>query len=183
MYAVASRQTSSRRGSSSATTRSSASPSATPQKPLPRAKAVRITWALGPSSLRRRKPLYRLLVDEHVELTPSAITQQGEHKEYHRRRRRPADLATAPASGFRRQEVCIGGINASNTSRVMWQSKLPSKSLDGVAVVSAIMGAADPEASARELGQLVKAAPAFGRRRRVSAGPLPRGVAQAGRGE
>ncbi|KAI1755522.1 Hydroxyethylthiazole kinase family-domain-containing protein [Xylaria castorea] len=57
--------------------------------------------------------------------------------------------------------VCIGGINASNTSRVVWQSRVPGKGLDGVAVVSAIMAAADPEASARELGQLVKAPPAF----------------------
>ncbi|KAI0913009.1 Hydroxyethylthiazole kinase family-domain-containing protein [Ustulina deusta] len=57
--------------------------------------------------------------------------------------------------------VCIGGINASNTSRVVWQSTAHGKSLDGVAVVSAIMAAADPEASARELVQLVKASPAF----------------------
>ncbi|GAW22302.1 hypothetical protein ANO14919_118380 [Xylariales sp. No.14919] len=57
--------------------------------------------------------------------------------------------------------VCIGGINASNTSRVVWQSTAHGKSLDGVAVVSAIMAAADPEVSARELSQLVKAPPAF----------------------
>ncbi|KAI1122704.1 Hydroxyethylthiazole kinase family-domain-containing protein [Nemania abortiva] len=56
--------------------------------------------------------------------------------------------------------VCIGGINASNVSRVVRQSSVPGKSLDGVAVVSAIMAAADPEASARELGQLIKAPPA-----------------------
>ncbi|KAI1368408.1 Hydroxyethylthiazole kinase family-domain-containing protein [Xylaria arbuscula] len=57
--------------------------------------------------------------------------------------------------------VCIGGINASNTSRVVWQSSVQGKSVDGVAVVSAIMAAADPEESARELSQLVKASPAF----------------------
>ncbi|KAI3337457.1 TMP-TENI-domain-containing protein [Xylariaceae sp. AK1471] len=57
--------------------------------------------------------------------------------------------------------VCIGGINASNTSRVVWQSAGHGKSLNGVAVVSAIMAAADPEAAARELRQLVKAPPAF----------------------
>jgi thiamine-phosphate diphosphorylase/hydroxyethylthiazole kinase len=57
--------------------------------------------------------------------------------------------------------VCIGGINASNTSRVVWQSTGYGKSLDGVAVVSAIMAAADPEAAARELGRLVKTPPAF----------------------
>lgn len=57
--------------------------------------------------------------------------------------------------------VCIGGINASNTSRVMWQSASHGKSLDGVAIVSAIMAAVDPEAAARELGRLVKKPPAF----------------------
>ncbi|KAI0199605.1 Hydroxyethylthiazole kinase family-domain-containing protein [Astrocystis sublimbata] len=57
--------------------------------------------------------------------------------------------------------VCIGGINASNVSRVMWQSSVPEKKLDGVAVVSAIMAAVDPEASARQLGQLVTALPPF----------------------
>ncbi|KAI1822939.1 TMP-TENI-domain-containing protein [Xylaria intraflava] len=57
--------------------------------------------------------------------------------------------------------VCIGGINASNVSRVVWQSTAQGKSIDGVAVVSAIMAAKDPEASARELGKLVKAPPVF----------------------
>lgn len=62
--------------------------------------------------------------------------------------------------------VCIGGINASNVSRVVWQSGDPSgrgRSLDGVAVVSAIMGAADPAAASRELLRLVKTPPAFAR--------------------
>ncbi|KAI1197363.1 TMP-TENI-domain-containing protein [Nemania serpens] len=59
--------------------------------------------------------------------------------------------------------VCIGGINASNVSRVVWQSAIRGRSLDGVAVVSAIMAAADPEASARELGALIRAPPAFAR--------------------
>jgi thiamine-phosphate diphosphorylase/hydroxyethylthiazole kinase len=57
--------------------------------------------------------------------------------------------------------VCIGGINASNLSRVLWQSTANCKALDGVAVVSAIMAAVDPEASARELRQLVKIPPPF----------------------
>ncbi|KAI1505605.1 TMP-TENI-domain-containing protein [Biscogniauxia marginata] len=59
--------------------------------------------------------------------------------------------------------VCIGGINSSNVSRVVWQSAASDKSLDGVAVVSAIMAAPDPEASSRELLRLVKSPPAFGR--------------------
>ncbi|OTA99175.1 hypothetical protein M426DRAFT_325371 [Hypoxylon sp. CI-4A] len=57
--------------------------------------------------------------------------------------------------------VCIGGINKSNVSRVVWQSTGNGKSLDGVAVVSAIMAARDPEAAAKELLQLVKSPPAF----------------------
>ncbi|KAI0128705.1 Hydroxyethylthiazole kinase family-domain-containing protein [Xylariales sp. AK1849] len=59
------------------------------------------------------------------------------------------------------QSVCIGGINASNISRVMWQSAAKTKSLDGVAVVSAIMAAADPEATSRGLLRLIKTPPAF----------------------
>ena len=54
----------------------------------------------------------------------------------------------------------------------MWQSGDPSgqhRSLDGVAVVSAIMGAADPKAASRELLQLVRTPPAFARH----APPLP----------
>ncbi|KAI1074691.1 TMP-TENI-domain-containing protein [Whalleya microplaca] len=58
--------------------------------------------------------------------------------------------------------VCIGGINASNVSRVMWQSAAPAgKALDGVAVVSAIVAAPDPEAASRELRRLVHSPPAF----------------------
>ena len=48
----------------------------------------------------------------------------------------------------------------------MWQSGDPSgrhRSLDGVAVVSAIMGAADPEAASRELLRLVGTPPPFAR--------------------
>lgn len=71
--------------------------------------------------------------------------------------------------------VCIGGINATNTSRVVWQSSNPpgeGHSLDGVAVVSAIMGSADPEASARDLLRLVKTPPSFAPRS-LPAPPLP----------
>ncbi|KAI1492095.1 TMP-TENI-domain-containing protein [Biscogniauxia mediterranea] len=58
--------------------------------------------------------------------------------------------------------VCIGGINASNVSRVVWQSAgNDGKALDGVAVVSAIVAAPDPEASSRELLRLVRTPPAF----------------------
>ncbi|KAH6654211.1 Hydroxyethylthiazole kinase family-domain-containing protein [Truncatella angustata] len=57
--------------------------------------------------------------------------------------------------------VCIGGINASNASRVMWQSASLNRSLDGIAVVSAIVAAPSPESASKELLQLVKTPPPF----------------------
>lgn len=57
--------------------------------------------------------------------------------------------------------MCIGGINASNVSRVVWQSNGKGKSLDGVAVVSAIMASKDPEKTSRQMLQLVKSPPPF----------------------
>lgn len=57
--------------------------------------------------------------------------------------------------------VAIGGINASNLQRVMYQSKASFKGLDGVAVVSAIVGAEDPKAVASELRKLMGTPPAF----------------------
>ncbi|KAH8673728.1 Hydroxyethylthiazole kinase family-domain-containing protein [Xylariales sp. PMI_506] len=57
--------------------------------------------------------------------------------------------------------VCIGGINASNASRVIWQSAAGPKAIDGIAVVSAIVAAADPEAASAELLRLVKSPPPF----------------------
>ncbi|GKU17499.1 thiamine biosynthetic bifunctional enzyme [Fusarium langsethiae] len=47
--------------------------------------------------------------------------------------------------------VCIGGINASNTAPVLASAGSPSKALDGVAVVSALISAPDPAAAARDL--------------------------------
>jgi thiamine-phosphate diphosphorylase/hydroxyethylthiazole kinase len=52
--------------------------------------------------------------------------------------------------------VCIGGINASNAQRVLYQTKSLHRQLDGVAVVSAIIGAEDPTTMAKELLLLVK---------------------------
>lgn len=52
--------------------------------------------------------------------------------------------------------VCIGGINTSNVSQVMFRGGLGRKAVDGVAVVSAIVAAADPEAAARSLLRLVR---------------------------
>lgn len=48
--------------------------------------------------------------------------------------------------------VCIGGINSENTTTVLYQSSAaPRKSLDGVAVVSALVAAPDPRAAATDL--------------------------------
>ncbi|KAF4457557.1 NADH dehydrogenase [Fusarium austroafricanum] len=47
--------------------------------------------------------------------------------------------------------VCIGGINASNTAPVLAAAASPFKSLDGVAVVSALIAAPDPAAAACDL--------------------------------
>lgn len=48
--------------------------------------------------------------------------------------------------------VCIGGINTENTTTVLYQSSAaPRKSLDGVAVVSALVAAPDPRVAASDL--------------------------------
>ncbi|KAJ6136396.1 hypothetical protein N7512_001556 [Penicillium capsulatum] len=57
--------------------------------------------------------------------------------------------------------VSIGGINHSNVQRVLYQSQSPTKGLDGVAIVSAIIAADDPKASAEQFVKLIKSPPAF----------------------
>lgn len=57
--------------------------------------------------------------------------------------------------------VAIGGINASNVQRVMYQSKSTFKGLDGIAVVSAIIAAEDPKQAAADLRRLIGSPPAF----------------------
>lgn len=47
--------------------------------------------------------------------------------------------------------VCIGGVNASNAGPVIAGCRAAAKALDGIAVVSAIVAAADPAAAARDL--------------------------------
>ena len=52
--------------------------------------------------------------------------------------------------------VAIGGINAMNVQRVLHQTSFsPKQSLDGVAVVSAIVAAIDPQNAAKELKALI----------------------------
>ncbi|KAJ4355699.1 thiamine biosynthetic bifunctional enzyme [Didymosphaeria variabile] len=62
--------------------------------------------------------------------------------------------------------VCIGGVNALNVQRVHYQLHAPSdaktpKSIDGVAVVSAIIGAEDVEQAAANLKTLLSTSPNF----------------------
>ena len=64
-------------------------------------------------------------------------------------------------AGYSTQTVCIGGINESNLQRIVFQCLAAKKSLDGVAIVSAIMAAHDPEAAARKLLGLVRDPPPF----------------------
>lgn len=52
--------------------------------------------------------------------------------------------------------VCIGGLNASNVTQVMFRGSSPRKPIDGIAVVSAIVAAADPEAASRQLLDLIR---------------------------
>jgi thiamine-phosphate diphosphorylase/hydroxyethylthiazole kinase len=57
--------------------------------------------------------------------------------------------------------VSIGGINHSNVQRVIYQSQSAKKGLDGVAIVSAIIAADDPKASAEKFVELLTNPPRF----------------------
>ncbi|KAK3944727.1 hypothetical protein QBC46DRAFT_374171 [Diplogelasinospora grovesii] len=57
--------------------------------------------------------------------------------------------------------VCIGGINESNVQRILYQTRLGFNRLDGVAVVSAIVAAENPEAAAQRLCNLIAMPPPF----------------------
>ncbi|KAI8220808.1 putative thiamine biosynthetic bifunctional enzyme [Colletotrichum sp. SAR 10_99] len=58
--------------------------------------------------------------------------------------------------------VCIGGIKSTNIQRVLYQSATPAgPAIDGVAVVSAIVAAEDPEAESRRLLELVRSSPSY----------------------
>jgi thiamine-phosphate diphosphorylase/hydroxyethylthiazole kinase len=70
-------------------------------------------------------------------------------------------LGAISVEGKEVRTVCIGGINASTIQRVMFQSSHPSKALDGVAIVSAIIAAKDPTEASRDLLKLVKTPPPF----------------------
>ena len=58
--------------------------------------------------------------------------------------------------------VAIGGLNASNVQRVLFQSKSKSRGLDGFAVVSAIIAAQNPKSAAEGLRKLTTNDSSFG---------------------
>ncbi|KAF2171911.1 hypothetical protein M409DRAFT_50525 [Zasmidium cellare ATCC 36951] len=70
-------------------------------------------------------------------------------------------LSSLASQGHDVKTVCIGGINAGNTQRVLFQTASPQKKLDGVAVVSAIMASERPKEAASKLQSLVKQPPPF----------------------
>lgn len=70
-------------------------------------------------------------------------------------------LSSLASAGHDVRTVCIGGINASNAQRVLYQSASNEKKLDGVAVVSGIMAADDPKAAATNIRKLIDQPPPF----------------------
>ncbi|GAB7360291.1 hypothetical protein MBLNU230_g8049t1 [Neophaeotheca triangularis] len=71
-------------------------------------------------------------------------------------------LASLAKSGYSKiKTVCIGGINASNAQRILYQTTSPEKKLDGVAVVSAIMAAPDAKNASQNLAHLLTQPPPF----------------------
>ncbi|KAF2215227.1 hypothetical protein CERZMDRAFT_65548 [Cercospora zeae-maydis SCOH1-5] len=70
-------------------------------------------------------------------------------------------LASLAEKGLDVKTVCIGGINASNVQRVLYQTASAHKQLDGVAVVSAIVAADDARNAAAHLQDLIRKPPPF----------------------
>ena len=73
-------------------------------------------------------------------------------------------LSSLAQSGHHVKTVCIGGINASNAQRVLYQTASPQKKLDGLAVVSAIMASNEPKEAASQLRKLISQPPPFATR-------------------
>jgi len=70
-------------------------------------------------------------------------------------------LGAIAKDGGKVRTVSIGGINTSTVQRVLYQSSDSKKSLDGVAVVSAIMAAKNPKKAAEEILNFIKTPPPF----------------------
>jgi thiamine-phosphate diphosphorylase/hydroxyethylthiazole kinase len=70
--------------------------------------------------------------------------------------------------------VCIGGMNAANSQRILYQTATPQKKLDGVAIVSAIMGSDDAKAATANLVNLIATPPPFATSTQKQKQPLTR---------
>ncbi|KAM3416749.1 hydroxyethylthiazole kinase [Cercospora zeina] len=70
-------------------------------------------------------------------------------------------LASLAEKALDVKTVCIGGVNASNVQRVLYQTASAHKQLDGVAVVSAIVAADNARQAAAHLRELVRKPPPF----------------------
>ncbi|KAH8894863.1 HK-domain-containing protein [Thozetella sp. PMI_491] len=70
-------------------------------------------------------------------------------------------LGAIADAGYQTPAVCIGGIGEANLQYTVFQSGSIKKSLNGVAVVSAIMAAANPRAAAQRLLGLLRPLPPF----------------------
>lgn len=64
-------------------------------------------------------------------------------------------LNTLSICDLKTPTVAIGGINGSNVQRVVYQTKVGSKKLDGIAAVSAIIAADDPKSAASQLRDMI----------------------------
>lgn len=72
-------------------------------------------------------------------------------------------LSHISKDGKQVRTVSIGGINASNVQRVLYQSSHEEKPLNGVAIVSAIIAAKDPKEASAHLLKLIRSPPPFAR--------------------
>lgn len=71
-------------------------------------------------------------------------------------------LTTLVENGLGRvKTVCIGGMNAANSQRILYQTATSEKQLDGVAIVSAIMGSNDAKDASANLRNLISTPPPF----------------------
>ncbi len=140
---------------------SSESPSAPWSRPLRRVRAVLIISALVPSTPHQRKPLLLLWSAISGCMVTDTASRKTNTKEIIGAAGVREILGRIADAGYSTRTVCIGGINASNLQRIFFQCGAAKKALDGVAVVSAVMAAQDPEAAAKNLLDLVKSPPAF----------------------
>lgn len=120
------------------------------KKPLSHAKLVRTTLELVPSMPHPRK--FRVSPTRSI-TTNRLLSSKKDTKSILGPAGVKSILVAMDSAGYGAvPTVCIGGVNTGNTATVLRQSSAaPRKSLDGVAVVSAIIAAEDPAAASRDL--------------------------------